>query len=243
MRTFIYYLFCFLCFYCYNNHSIYAHKANVTHLPTTIVQDTAMITIRQFDKASMNLLRGNPDFQYDDQQPELSWWERFKRWIRHRVAALLAKEGSMSLLNNTLVVLGIFALLYLTIKLSGMSMATIFSRDAKTMGLDEEYTENIHEMDFEQELQKAIQTANYRLAVRLLYLNSLKRLSDCQFINWQSAKTNTAYINELANTTLAADFKRLTQLFEYTWYGDFGVNRQHFQQLREIFQQFDREIK
>lgn len=231
-----------LCSNAYN--SAYAHEVKPDSLPVTITHDSSTVTIKQFDKAAMDILRSNPDFQYEELLVDLSWWDRFKRWIIYKIAELMTREGSWSLLKNAMLALGIAALLYLIMKLLGMDIASIFSRKAKTTGLEHmEYTENIHTIDFDGELQKAIQTGNYRLAVRLLYLDCLKKLSDYQLIDWQPAKTNANYINELSNTPIKDEFRQLTKQFEYVWYGDFGISQRHFTHLHEAFQQFDKELK
>lgn len=213
-------------------------------LPKAVVHDSSAVKIKQFDNAAMDALRSNPDFQYKERLVDLSWWDRFKRWVGYKIAELMTREGSWSLLKNVILVLGILSLLYLIIKLLGMDIANIFSGKVKTAGLEYgEYTENIHAIDFETELQKAIQAGNHRLAVRLLYLNCLKKLSDYQLIDWQPAKTNANYINELSNTPLKDEFRQLTRQFEYVWYGDFGINQRHFTNLHEAFQQFDKELQ
>ena len=231
--------------YCSNTYnSTYAHEVNRDSLPATVVHDSSSVDIRQFDEAAMDILRSNPDFQYDELLVDLSWWDRFKRWVIYKIAELMTREGSWSLLKNMMLILGIAALLYLIMKLLGMDIGNIFSRKVKTTGLEYmEYTENIHAIDFDGELQKAIQTGNYRLAVRLLYLDCLKTLSDYQLIDWQPAKTNANYIDELSNTPLKDEFRQLTRQFEYVWYGDFGINQRHFTHLHEAFQQFGKELR
>lgn len=213
-------------------------------VPAVVKYDSTAITIRHFDSASMDATRLNPDFQYEEQLLNLSWWARFKQWVVYKIAELMTREGSTSLLKNVIIVLGVAALLYLIIKLLGMEVSTLFSRKAKTANLDyQTYTDNIHGIDFNEELQKAIHTGNYRLAVRLLYLDCLKKLSDYQLIDWQPAKTNTAYISELGHGRIQDEFRQLTRQFEYVWYGDFHIGQQHFAHLHDAFQQFDKELK
>ncbi|WP_257668368.1 DUF4129 domain-containing protein [Parapedobacter tibetensis] len=244
MRNHLYYLW-LLFWLCGNaTHPAYADTAKKDSLPATIVHDSSALTIREFDKAAIDRFRANPDFQYDKQQLDLSWWQRFKRWVKYKIFELMTKEGSWSLLKNTIIVLGIVALLYLIMKLLGMDMASLFSRNAKSTGLAyTEHIEDIHGIDFDAELSKAIETRNYRLAVRLLYLDCLKKLSSYQLIDWQPAKTNTAYVNELSDADLHTGFKQLTRQFEYVWYGDFGIDQQRFMQVHEAFQQFDKQLK
>lgn len=215
-----------------------------TRVDSTLTIDSSTVSVRQFDETALAGLRKNPDFQYEDQQLDLSWWQRFKRWVMYKVAELMTREGAYSVLNTVLITLGIVALIYLIMRLLGMDIAHIFSRKSLASPLD--YTagsENIHEIDFAQELQKAIETGNYRLAVRLLYLDCLKKLSDHELIYWQPAKTNAAYVNELTDTVLKTEFKQLTRQFEYVWYGDFPINQHHFMRLNDSFRQFDNELK
>lgn len=206
--------------------------------------DSVAVHVRQFDQTSLDSYKARADFQYEEQPVDVSWWQRFKQWIRYKLAELMSREGTYTLLKNIGIIVGIAALLYLVIKLLGMDAGGIFSRKSRPADLAvAEHIENIHGIDFATELQKAIETGNYRLAVRLLYLDCLKKLSDSGLIEWQPAKTNAAYVAELNAGTVQTAFKRLTRQFEYIWYGDFGINRQHFSQLHEAFQQFDGGLK
>ncbi|RQP11108.1 MAG: DUF4129 domain-containing protein [Parapedobacter sp.] len=238
------YILWLLCCSSWLSVSAYADHAPADQTAKIVMPDSSAVTPRQFDQASLDSYKARADFQYDEQRVDLSWWQRFKQWLAYKIAELMSREGSHALLKNVLVVLGIAALLYLVIKLLGMDAAGIFSRKSRTSDLGvTEHTENIHGIDFAAELQKAMENGNYRLAVRLLYLDCLKKLSDSGLIHWQPAKTNAAYVGELEDTRVQSEFKRLTRQFEYIWYGDFGVNRQHFNQLHEAFQQFDEELK
>jgi len=212
---------------------------------TTVVQDSASaVQLRQFDQASLNRYKAHTDFQYDEQPMDLSWWQRLKQWVRDRLADLLTRDGSYTVLKNIGIIAGIAALVYLIVRLLGMDAIGLFSRKSREAGLPfSEHPETIHGIDFAAALQKAIETGNYRLGVRLLYLDCLKKLSDSGHIDWQPAKTNATYVAELTGDSVQTAFKRLTRQFEYIWYGDFGIDHQHFMQLHTAFQQFDEELK
>ena len=212
---------------------------------TPVLYDsTSAIQLHQFNKASLEDYKSRVEFQYDEQPIDLSWWQRLKQWVRDRLADLLTRETSYQLLKKIIVVAGVAALVYLIVRLLGMDAIGLFSRKRRTADLPfTEQAETIHGIDFATELQKAIDTGNYRLAVRLLYLDSLKKLSDAGLIDWQPAKTNAAYVAELHDGTVQVAFRRLTRQFEYIWYGDFGIDRHHFAQLHSAFQQFDEELK
>ena len=101
-----------------------------------------------------------------------------------------------------------------------------------------ESLENIHQITFDEEIEKALGQRNYRLAIRLLYLSTLKQLNDANFIQWQVDKTNSAYVNELTDAERRQSFSVLTRQFEYVWYGDFFIDGPSFQNINALFQDF-----
>jgi len=52
------------------------------------------------------------------------------------------------------------------------------------------FHENIHELNFDKLISEALAQQHYREGIRLLFLKSLKLLTDRQFIHWQAGKTN-----------------------------------------------------
>ncbi|HKG69709.1 MAG TPA: hypothetical protein VKA92_12630, partial [Segetibacter sp.] len=83
---------------------------------------------------------------------------------------------------------------------------------------------------------------NFRLATRLLYLQSLKILSDKGYIQWQLNKSNNDYIREVTGKPWHSLFKKLTYSFEYTWYGEMNLANDEFQNLQVQFQQFNNQL-
>lgn len=235
------FLFC-----CHISHARAAADSGAENdsLSTVQVVDSSDVTSRSFEEASLDRFREHPDFQYSEQQLDLTWWQRLKQWVRYKIAELMSREGSWSLLKNTILVLGVAVLIYLIMKLLGMDATSIFLRKPQAVVSEPSgRMENLHAIDFDHELQDAITSGNYRLAVRMLYLACLRKLSDRQMVEWLPAKTNTAYVDELRGTPLEASFRQLTRQFEYIWYGDFRIDRQRFMQLHEAFRQFDEELK
>ena len=84
---------------------------------------------------------------------------------------------------------------------------------------------------------------NFRLAVRLQYLQVLKKLSDKGYIDWRINKTNTDYVDEIKSKSFSGMFTRLTFDFEYVWYGEKQVNQEEFFEIRQQFQQFNKQVE
>jgi hypothetical protein len=103
-------------------------------------------------------------------------------------------------------------------------------------------TENIFELNFEKEIQKAIDAADYRLAVRLMYLRTLRDLSLRNHINYTHEKTNTDYLLQLAGSPYYKNFFRLTRNFDYTWYGHFLLTQESFTLIQNDFNSFKQQL-
>ena len=109
--------------------------------------------------------------------------------------------------------------------------------------LNEEISpENIFEINYQKEIEKAVSAGDYRLAIRLMFLRLLKHLSQKRVIEYKQERTNFDYLSQLHATRYYNDFFRLTRNYEYTWYGKFDVNRETFGIIKNEFEDFDRKL-
>lgn len=137
------------------------------------------------------------------------------------------------------IVLGFVA--FLAIYLSNSNVG-IFRRADKALQQEssiDEIPEDIFQIEYEREISKAIQSSDYRLATRLLFLRLLKDLSKRGIIKYQQDKTNFDYILQLHGTQYYNDFFRLTRNYEYSWYGQFQVEKAEFDLIRKDFEKFE----
>ena len=119
----------------------------------------------------------------------------------------------------------------------------LFRKNSTTSSEEEKpITENIFETDFENEIQKAIAEKNFRTAVRLLYLRTLRDLSDHHLIIYTHEKTNSDYLLQLAETSYYKSFFRLTRNFDYTWYGQFELSQDGFSIIYKDFNLFQQQL-
>jgi hypothetical protein len=133
----------------------------------------------------------------------------------------------------------IFLLLYLS-----NSNASLF-RKSKTLLVDDDSleTEDIFAINYFKEIDKATTMGNYRLAVRLMFLRLLKKLSDNQVIQYRQDSTNFDYLLQLQPTPMYADFFKLTRNYEYSWYGQFDIDKEKFALIKTDFDKFEGKIK
>lgn len=230
-------------------------KKVVPAAPLVMKKDTAAITVRHFDTVALQAYKKQPEFQYHDAvESNPSLWSRFWHWLKNFLKGLFKpmKIGTNAgrfwiifgyILKYLLIIGGLAGVVFLSLKLAGIDLLNIFSRNPVSANLEySESFEDIHEINFDDEIEKAIAQHNYRLAVRLLYLRSLKHLSDANLIKWQPDKTNNAYVAELSNNEQRRFFKTLTLQFEYVWYGEFAINAQAFNKINAAFTDFKKSI-
>jgi len=205
--------------------------------------DSSKITPAKFDKEAISNYKDQKEFQYDELQVrQLSLWDRFWMWFWNMIGRLFSGAATNPLSRYFFIGLGVAVVVYVLIKAIGTE--NIFSKKSKETILPYDViTENIHEIDFDQELQRLIGERKYRLAVRLLYLKALKQLSDAEIIQWQPDKTNYNYLMEISKPELKEDFSRLTLQFDYIWYGDFPIDENKFEPINQSFNQFNGKIK
>ena len=80
--------------------------------------------------------------------------------------------------------------------------------------------DNIYGIDFPSTIDQALKVGNYREAVRLVYLQTLRHLSDAGKIDWQLAKTPSQYLNEYNGRP----FHHLTTTFVRIRYGGYDAD-------------------
>ncbi|WP_397446540.1 hypothetical protein [Polaribacter sp. R77954] len=102
--------------------------------------------------------------------------------------------------------------------------------------------EDIHEINLEALLQKAIDNKDFRLAIRYYYLSALKSLSQKQLIDYHKDKTNSEYLFEIENISMRTQFSYLSYVYSYVWYGEFPVDETNFKVAENKYQSFLKSI-
>jgi hypothetical protein len=202
-----------------------------------LAYDSAEIKARSFDSSAINAYKKDRQFQYDKmQEPVQSLWDRFWRWFWNMIDQLLSTKSGQRTFYVILIIVFIALVVLFIIKMTGNRSGLFGSK-----GKDLDYEigeEDIHHIAFEDAIRQAIDSGNYRLAVRLVYLHSLKLLSDKMLIDWRPGKTNSAYIYELKDHPAYRSFNQLTMEFEYAWYGGEAVSKEHYQEFDDSFKEF-----
>ncbi len=220
----------------------YAWAGKPSKVKAELRNDSSVVQLTHFNNAELARLKQKPEFRYNGEPSGPSLWSRFWRWFWHLFDGVDTPKSMnwlFTFLKYLFISLGVAAIVFIILKLAGVDVRGLIKRKPVDAGVPfTETLENIHEIDFDLNIDRAIAQHNYRLAVRLLYLKALKQLSDAQLIHWQIDKTNAAYVNELANPNQREAFAVLTRQFEFVWYGEFAINNHAFQNIKTLFGNF-----
>ena len=202
--------------------------------------DRSPVRVRYPDPSRLRELQSDRDYQYGrDVPPPENPLARFWAWLWRKISEFLSSRAYQNVWQYVMLVAIAGLVIYLLMKAEVLGF--LFPQRAQSSRLEyENLADNIHAIDFDTAIDEAVNQRNYRLAVRLLYLQTLKRLTDADRIQYKPNKTNRQYVYELANSLLQSDFERLTQQFEFAWYGDFPIDEARFGPLYQQFQSFNR---
>lgn len=106
----------------------------------------------------------------------------------------------------------------------------------------EDIEENIFESDLQGYIRQALETENYRRAIRLYFLEILKELALQKKIKWKKEKTNRIYFYELQASALAKEFDRLSLIFDRVRYGQTPISQSDFEVIVPEFETFLRKL-
>lgn len=204
--------------------------------------DSSLVNLRHFNANAIREYKSGKDFNYGEANKDFSpsLWDRFWNWFWSLFKGAFSNTSPGLVFKYIFIGLGCAAVIFFIVKLSGIDAGTLFGKNSKEIELPySENLENIHQISFDEEINKALENKDFRLAVRLLYLKSLKNLSNSGKIKWEPEKTNTQYIDELKSPVQKSAFRLLTQRFEYVWYGSFYIDDKIYTKISHSFKDFN----
>lgn len=190
-------------------------------------------------------MRASEDFQYyEEVRPANTFWERLSRRIKTWLREVLYQGQASGFWEFLIYVVIAAAIVYIVVKMQHVDVGSLFGK--KSANNETPYNvfeENIHELDLKALTDEAVTQRDFRKAIRLHYLQSLKTLTDRGLIHWSPSKTNRSYIAEIQQPDIRHEFEQLTSMFEYVWYGGAALGDELFNSARAEFIQFDTHLK
>ena len=216
----------------------YAQKDSLT----LAKRDNGHIVPRYPDARQLEEFRNDSDYQYsDDPQPPANPFARWVEWLFSKLRKLFSGNAYENFWQYVIMAAAAGLVLFILYK----SKVLDYVFPSKGVAGSNEYVvgqENIHEINFEEAIGNALSLGDYRLAIRLQYLKTLKLLTTRELIHWKPNLTNQIYVQELQKYPFHADFVQLTKYFEFAWYGDFQVNESGFKEMKDFSNSFQDKI-
>ncbi len=195
--------------------------------------------------------KADDDFNYTEIAAEESFLDKAYRWLQNilrkfweSIFGVGTATGFLYFIFRVLpyILLGFLLFLLIRFFLKVNSKNLINKAKEKGSILFTEEEQIIKNEDIPALIQDAVNQKNYRLAIRYYYLLSLKNLTLNENILWQPQKTNEDYIKEIETDHLKVDFKNITKIYDYVWYGEFNVDAVKYEALRHPFENLNKTI-
>ncbi|MCP4136786.1 MAG: DUF4129 domain-containing protein [bacterium] len=213
-------------------------------------ENRAPARVRMPAEKDLETYRSRPEFRYDDKEKPPNTileelWFRFKKKIEK-----LFRGGEESGVWNIIkyCIMGAVIILVIFILIKSDFKWFMFRKKKILEPESAEYREiyeDIRKIDFDTLIEEQAQNEDYRKAVRLCYNRSLQELLEKELIAWERDKTNTDYLREMKDSKdpeLTNDFREITRIFEYSWYGFFSIDLILFSKIKKQFDNFSRRV-
>lgn len=211
------------------------------------IDTSTVLTMRQLNVNHSKKYVGE-EFNYATKTGESqNLLARFINWVGkglYRIFGIELSPQLLQALEYLIYFLLVILALYLIVKvLINENFNSIFNKKAKSfhdINLTEEHIETI---DVNNLLRTALENSDYRLAIRYQFLLTLQKLSKNDVIQWHFDKTNSDYLNEIAQPTIQQGFKKVTYLYDHIWYGEQTIDLNKYEKSVLDFKSINKLIK
>ena len=186
----------------------------------------------QIDSVQLVAFQQDPRYDYDRElmggsQNLLEWIaDIINTWLRDTFNLMLDNDFTYYLL----IFVGVLVLAFLA-WLWWYKRPKLFMKGEANDALDYDVEEDtIYGVNFEADIKNALKEADYRQAVRLRYLQTLKYLEDAGKIEWQPSKTPSQYVRQVAMPA----FSSLSRHFINVRYGNYEATAELYEQVKAL---------
>lgn len=174
--------------------------------------------------------------------PEPDLYSYFYRWLSKVLEGLFGNRFAEAYTEPFLI--GLFiAIIFLVLWFIYRKRPELFMRSPKASLAYEVHEDSIYGVDFDAQIREALTRKDYKEASRLLYLQTLRELSDNEYIIWELYKTPTEYIYELKPENGRETFRVLTNTFLKVRYGNFDITESVYTDMKSMQAELRKEVK
>ncbi|MCI5059344.1 MAG: hypothetical protein MRY83_24745 [Flavobacteriales bacterium] len=146
--------------------------------------------------------------------------------------------GGLTVLSYVLLAIILGVAIYFIVR----TLNSDAERDKKVSSVlrydDDNLEENIHDLNLYDLLKQAINNQDFRSAIRIKFLITIRSLSDKAIIAWKKDKTNWEYHKEIEPQELKFHFSDLISYYEKVWYGNINLELDDFYKLEPFYDRF-----
>jgi len=210
--------------------------------------DSSRVDARSFSEdLSKKYVGGEFDYESSLEGQSQNFIARALYWVINKISEIFGVDVdpvTYQVIEFILYALLILFALYLVVRLLvGNKATSFFSKSSSKLAPLSIQEEHIEQVDLDQYIRDALAQKNYRLTVRYMYLKALKELSFHNFISWHYDKTNLDYYREIESPKLKDNFKQVSYLYDYVWYGEFEIDASGFANAQKDFERFTKNMK
>lgn len=198
----------------------------------------------RFSEEKIATYRNHSDFDYSEKTAQESWWTMFKRylalqwqkffnWIFGNTEATGFLLFLMKMIPYLLLITFLVFLVWVFGRLNPARSFLSTARPGRVIFNEEEKI--VRSQNIRQLIDEAVKKEDYRLAIRYHYLFLLQHLNSNGIITYEFSKTDEDYLLELQEEKLKQPFKKLTRIYDFIWYGNFGVGKEDYLKISNEF--------
>jgi hypothetical protein len=211
-----------------------------------VIVDGSTVSIKKFE-TNIPEEYTNKNFDYNTVTGESqNYLLRAIRWFFEKLGDIFGIDvdpGMYKTVEILIYVILIIIAVYIISKLFlNTNTSSFFSKKSKDLAPIAFEEEHIEQINLEELIKNALSQSDFRLAIRYMYLKTLKDLSINNLIDWHYDKTNIDYQNELKSPNLSDSFGRVSYLYDHIWYGEFGLDKTEFTKAKKEFDQLTKAI-
>jgi hypothetical protein len=200
------------------------------------------VELRKVSEQVVDSLKRDPDFAYandekiynqpkEEQKPRSGFWDGLDGFF---------SNSSVRAITYIILIAFFIFIIYRIIVVNNLFL---FYSSKKLPVDEEEEAVDISSDNLDDKINKAAGEKDYRSAIRYLYLKGLRLLNEKGWIRYHAQSTNHDYVYQLSQNPVAGDFRFLTQVYDYVWYGEFAVNDEQYNRVQSDFKRFYQAVR
>ena len=200
-----------------------------------VVPDTAVL--RSVPDSVIRRFKRDKDFAYAN---DAAYWSKEPVAKKHNknfldyLWAFITSKGMRIFVYLLIAAVLLFALYRIVVD----NKLYLFYSPPKKLIAGETTEADLQHEDIDENIERAMQAKDYRLAVRWMHLKALRLLNEKELIRFHAQGTNQEYLSQLSKHTEAKNFQYLTHVYDHAWYGGFTLTQQQAETTQQNFNRF-----